>query len=281
GPSPAEGEMPTNQRLARFGADDPQLVETFFQFGRYLLIASSRPGTRPATLQGIWNDQVRPPWSSNYTININTEMNYWPAETTNLAELHEPLLSFVEQLAVNGRETARVNYGAGGWVAHHNTDVWAQTAPVGDYGKGDPVWANWHGASAWLSQHLWEHYAFGGDRTYLRDRAYPVMKSASEFYLDFLVEDADGRLVTSPSTSPELRFRLPDGRFAAVSAGAVMDRALVWDLFTNTLRAAEALEVDAAFRERLAQARARLAPYEIGSRGQLQEWAEDWPEQDP
>jgi alpha-L-fucosidase 2 len=281
GPSAAERDLPTDQRLARLGAGDPQLVEMFFQYGRYLLIASSRPGSRPANLQGIWNDQVRPPWSSNYTININTEMNYWPVETTNLAELHEPLLTFVEELAANGRETARVNYGANGWVAHHNTDAWGQTAPVGDYGKGDPVWANWHGGAAWLSQHLWEHYAFGGDENYLRERAYPVMKGAAEFYLDFLVEDENGRLVTSPSTSPELKFRLPDGSHAAVSAGAVMDRALVWDLFTSTLEAAETLEVDEAFRRRLADARDGLAPYQIGSRGQLQEWAEDWPEQDP
>jgi alpha-L-fucosidase 2 len=281
GPSAAPRDVPTEQRLARHGAADPHLVEIFFQYGRYLLIASSRPGTMPANLQGIWNDQVRPPWSSNYTININTEMNYWPAETTNLAELHEPLLEFVENLAINGRRTAEVNYGAGGWVAHHNTDIWAHSAPVGDFGKGDPVWANWHGASAWLSQHLWEHYAFGGDRVYLRERAYPVMKGAAEFYLDFLIEDENGRLVTSPSTSPELKFTLPDGSHATVSAGAVMDRALVWDLFTNTIRASEELGVDAGFRRRVAEARDRLAPYQIGSRGQLQEWAQDWPEQDP
>ncbi|MCU1350164.1 MAG: alpha-L-fucosidase, partial [Acidobacteria bacterium] len=147
---PAAKDLPTDERIVAFGAKDSALVSLFFQYGRYLLIASSRPGGQPANLQGIWNDQVRPPWSSNFTININTEMNYWPAETTNLAELHEPLMDFIEHLAVNGRETARINYGARGWVAHHNSDVWAQTAPVGDYGGGDPVWANWHGASAWL-----------------------------------------------------------------------------------------------------------------------------------
>ena len=274
-------DLPTDERIATLGVKDTSLVETFFQYGRYLLIACSRPGGQPANLQGLWNDQVRPPWSSNFTININTEMNYWPVESTNLAELHEPLLDFIERLAVNGRTTAQVNYGARGWVAHHNSDIWAQTAPVGDYGSGDPVWASWHGASAWLSRHMWEHYAFGGDRTFLRDRAYPVMKAASEFYLDFLVPNEKGYLVTSPSASPELKFKLTDGRVAALSAGATMDRGLVWDLFTNTMDAASELNVDTAFRERVRQARSRLIPYQIGSRGQLQEWAKDFPEQDP
>ena len=274
-------DVPTDERINARGANDPTLVEKFFQYGRYLLIASSRPGGQPANLQGIWNDQVRPPWSSNFTININTEMNYWPAESTNLAELHEPLLELIERLAVNGRTTARVNYGARGWVAHHNTDIWAQTAPVGAYGSGDPVWASWHGASAWLSRHMWEHFAYGGDMTFLRDRAYPVMRAASEFYLDFLVTDARGHLVTSPSASPELKFKTADGKVAALSAGATMDRALVWDLFTNTLDAAERLHVDADFQQRVREARGKLIPYQIGSRGQLQEWATDFAEQDP
>jgi alpha-L-fucosidase 2 len=277
-PSP---DLPTDERITKLGATDPSLVETFFQYGRYLLIACSRPGSQPANLQGMWNDQVRPPWSSNFTININTEMNYWPAESTNLAELHEPLMDFVEHLAVNGRVTAQVNYGARGWVAHHNSDVWAQTAPVGDYGKGDPVWANWNGSSAWLSRHMWEHYAFGGDRRFLRDRAYPVMKGAAEFYLDYLVLNENGFLVSSPSGSPELKFKQPDGRVAALSAGGTMDRALVWDLFTNTIEAATTLNVDAPFVARVREARSKLIPYQIGSRGQLQEWAKDFPEQDP
>jgi alpha-L-fucosidase 2 len=174
-----------------------------------------------------------------------------------------------------------VNYNARGWVAHHNSDIWAQSAPVGAYGKGDPVWANWHGGSAWLSQHLWEHYAFGGDVKYLRERAYPVMRAACEFYLDFLIPNEKGFLVTSPSASPELRFKLPDGETAALSAGATMDRALVWDLFTNTIEASTVLGTDAAFRERVRQARARLIPYQIGKRGQLQEWAQDFDEQEP
>jgi alpha-L-fucosidase 2 len=278
---PAAKDLPTDERIVALGAKDSGLVSLFFQYGRYLLIACSRPGGQPANLQGLWNDQVRPPWSSNFTININTEMNYWPAETTNLAELHEPLMDFIERLAVNGHETARVNYGARGWVAHHNSDVWAQSAPVGDFGGGDPVWASWHGASAWLSRHMWEHYAFSGDTTFLRDRAWPVMKGACEFYLDFLVSNENGFLVTSPSASPELKFKTADGKVAAVSAGATMDRALVWDLFTNSIEASTALNVDAPFRERVQQARAKLIPYQVGSRGQLQEWAKDFPEQDP
>jgi len=273
-------ELPTDERIATLGAKDPQLVELFFQFGRYLLIASSRAGGQPANLQGIWNDQTRPPWSSNYTININAQMNYWPAETTNLAELHEPFIDFIERVAVNGHRTALVNYGAKGWVAHHNSDVWAQSAPVGDYGNGDPVWASWHGGSAWLPQHLWEHYAFSGDTGFLRARAYPVMKAACEFYLDFLVLNERGHLVTSPSASPELKFKAPGGGVAALSAGATMDRALVWDLFTNTIEASTILDIDASFRERIRQTRAKLIPYQVGSRGQLQEWAKDFEEQE-
>jgi alpha-L-fucosidase 2 len=274
-------DLPTDERINTLGAKDLALVGLLFQYGRYLLISSSRPGTQPANLQGIWNQETRPPWSSNYTTNINAQMNYWPAETTNLAELHEPFVDFIERVAVNGHRTARVNYNARGWVAHHNSDIWAQSAPVGDYGKGDPVWANWHGGSAWLSQHLWEHYAFGGDARYLRERAYPVMKAACEFYLDFLVPNEKGFLVTSPSASPELRFKVAGGGTAALSAGATMDRALVWDLFTNTIEASTVLGTDAAFRERIRQARARLIPYQIGKRGQLQEWAKDFEEQEP
>jgi alpha-L-fucosidase 2 len=278
--TPAQA-LPTDERIDTLGAKDLQLVALFFQYGRYLLIASSRAGSQPANLQGIWNDQTRPPWSSNYTININAQMNYWPAESTNLAELHEPFIDFIERVAVNGHRTARVNYNAHGWVAHHNSDIWAQSAPVGAYGKGDPVWANWHGGSAWLSQHMWEHYAFGGDVKYLRERAYPVMKAACEFYLDFLVANEKGYLVTSPSASPELRFKLPGGGTAALSAGATMDRALAWDLFTNTIEASTVLGVDASFRDRVRRTRARLIPYQVGRRGQLQEWAQDFEEQEP
>ena len=270
-------EVATDQRVAKGGVQDPGLVELLFQYGRYLLIASSRPGTQPANLQGIWNDQVRAPWSSNWTLNINAEMNYWLAETANLAELHEPLLAFVADLAVTGAKTAATNYGARGWVAHHNSDLWRQSAPVGDYGQGDPVWALWAMGGPWLAQHLFEHYAFGGDLVYLRDRAYPVMKGAASFCLDWLIDDGHGSLITSPSTSPEHKFVLPDGRQAAVSQASTNDMALVWDLLTNTIQASTALGLDAPFRQKLVDARLRLRPLHIGAQGQLQEWSTDWP----
>jgi alpha-L-fucosidase 2 len=272
---------PTDERIVSAGAKDPALVSLLFQYGRYLLIASSRPGTQPANLQGIWNEHVRPPWSSNWTLNINAEMNYWPAETTNLAELHGPLLRMAEDLSVTGRRTASTNYGARGWTAHHNTDIWRQSGPVGDYGHGDPVWAFWPMGGPWLSQHLWEHYAFGGDPTYLRTRAYPVMKAAAEFCLDWLVEDGEGRLTTSPSTSPENKFVLPGGEHAAVSAGAAMDLALIWDLFTNLIDASRALGIDAAFRSELERARGRLAPSRVAEDGSLQEWSHGLPPAEP
>ncbi len=236
---PLPAFLSTDQRIIKLGASDPLLLQLLFQYGRYLLIASSRAGSQPANLQGIWNDELRAPWSSNYTININTEMNYWPAEIGNLADLTEPLLSFIPELAVNGRKTVATYYGARGWTAHHNSDLWRHSAPVGHFGQGDPVWAFWPMAGAWLSQHLYEHYLFGGDTAFLRDRAYPVMKGAAEFCLDWLVDDGKGRLVTSPSTSPEHKFITADGGRASVSAGSTMDLALIRDLFFNLIDAAE------------------------------------------
>jgi alpha-L-fucosidase 2 len=271
-------ELPTDERLRRFTpTSDPALVALLFQYGRYLLIASSRPGTEPANLQGIWNHQLRPPWSSNYTTNINTEMNYWPAEVTNLAECHEPLLRFVTELAENGRVTAEVNYGCGGWVAHHNSDLWRQTGQVGAYGEGDPAWACWPMAAPWLCQHLFEHYRFGGDRAYL-ERVYPVMKGAAEFFTDWLVSGAGDRLTTSPSTSPENKFKTPDGYEGAVSEGATMDRSLIWDLFTNLIEASQALgkgkyDYLTKYLERRLK---EIAPPAIGRLGQLMEWSHDW-----
>ncbi len=268
---------PTDERILDWNqSNDPHLVALLFQYGRYLLIASSRPGTQPANLQGIWNDQVRPPWSSNWTININTQMNYWPAEVTNLAECHQPLFDLISDLSVTGRKTAEMNYGCRGWVAHHNSDLWRQTAPPGDYGKGDPVWAMWPMGGAWLSQHLWEHYAFSGNEAFLRERAYPLMRGAAEFCLDWLVEDGHGHLVTAPSTSPENKFKTPDGRTAAVSMASTNDMAIIWDLFTNCIETTEVLDIDADFRERLKSARTRLYPPRIGQLGQLQEWFQDW-----
>lgn len=273
--------LPTDERIRNFqGTDDPALLALLFQYGRYLLIAGSRAGGQPANLQGIWNDLIRPPWSSNYTININTEMNYWPAEVTNLAECHEPLLAFLRDLSITGAETARINYGCRGWVAHHNSDFWRHSGQVGDYGQGDPVWACWPMGGAWLSQHLWEHYAFGGDLDYLRDHAYPVMKGAALFCLDWLIDDGRGYLITSPSTSPENKFTTPDGQHAAVSAASTADMAIIWDLFTNCIEAATLLDSDEKFRAELAAARARLLPPQIGKHGQLQEWSQDWDDPD-
>ncbi len=278
GAAPAE-DLPTDQRIVRRGGSDPGLVALLFQYGRYLLIASSRPGTQPANLQGIWNEDVRAPWSSNFTININTQMNYWPAETAALPELHEPLLTFVSELAVTGARTAANVYGARGWTAHHNSDIWRHSAMVGDYGHGDPVWATWPMAGPWLAQHLYEHYLFGGDAAWLR-RVYPVLRGAAEFCLDWLIDDGAGHLVTAPSTSPENYFR-KNGRPGAISPGATMDMALARDLFANTADAADALGLDAPFRTRLLDARARLRPYAIGSKGQLLEWAEELEEVEP
>lgn len=277
GNNQAASLLPTDERIRTFSQhDDLQLVTLLFQYGRYLLIASSRPGTQPANLQGIWNDAIRPPWSSNWTVNINTQMNYWPAEPTNLAECHQPLFDLITDMSVVGQRTAATNYGCRGWVAHHNVDLWRQTAAVGAYGQGDPVWALWPMAGAWLCQHLWEHYAFGGDKVFLRERAYPVIRSAAEFCLDWLIENGQEQLVTAPSTSPENKFTTPDGHHAAISIASTMDMAIIWDLFTNCIDATRALEIDTDFRNQLETARARLLGPQIGRLGQLQEWSMDW-----
>jgi alpha-L-fucosidase 2 len=272
----------TDERLeaVRAGAVDPGLEALYCQFGRYLLISSSRPGTQPANLQGIWSYQVRPPWSANWTININAQMNYWPAEATNLSECHEPLIKLIEELAANGRRTAQALYGCRGWVAHHNTDIWRSSAPVGD-GEGNPQWAAWPLSSGWLCQHLWEHYLFSGDRQFLRNRAYPLMRDAALFYLDFLIEDGHGHLVTCPSTSPENTFLDSAGRPCSVSAGSTMDMAIIWELFGNCAQAASLLDCDADMAASWLTARARLLPPQIGKQGQLLEWYRDLPESEP
>ncbi|WP_440116878.1 glycoside hydrolase family 95 protein [Paenibacillus sp. QZ-Y1] len=275
----ASDELSTDQRIEQYGSRDRGLVELLFQYGRYLLIASSRPGSQPANLQGIWNKETRAPWSSNWTLNINAEMNYWPAETSNLAECHEPLLTLIGHLADNGKTTAAVNYGARGWTAHHNTDIWAQTCPVGDFGDGDPIWVMWPMGGVWLAQHLWEHYAFGRDELYLREQAYPIMKEAARFGLDWLHEDDRGNLITAPATSPEHKFRTAQG-MAAISAASSMDLELLWDVFTNCIEAATVLEIDEDFRKELFNARERLLPLQIGSHGQLQEWSQDFEDED-
>ncbi|WNR46203.1 glycoside hydrolase family 95 protein [Paenibacillus roseipurpureus] len=275
----ANESLPTDQRIVSLGAKDAGLVQLLFQYGRYLMITSSRPGSLPANLQGIWNQETRPPWSSNWTLNINAQMNYWPVEVSNLAECHEPLFDLIERLSHNGQDTARIHYGANGWTAHHNTDIWAQTAPVGNYGHGDPVWALWPLGGVWLSQHLWEHYAFGLDQNFLRERAYPIMKGAALFALDWLIEDEQGTLVTSPSTSPEHKF-IVDGAKVGVSIASTMDMALIWDLFSNCIEASTLLELDEDFRGQLVEARARLFPMQIGQYGQLQEWSQDFEDED-
>jgi len=275
-------DRPTDERLRAYRhGEDPALVALVFQYGRYLLVASSRPGTQPANLQGIWNEDVRPPWSSNWTININSEMNYWPSEVTNLSECHEPMLRMIGELARNGRETARINYGARGWVAHHNADLWRQTAPVGNWGQGDPKWANWPMGAVWHSMDLWEHYAFTRDAAWLRDFAWPLLRGATEFALDWLVPDGKGGLATAPSISPENEFRAPGGASAQVSASTTSDLALLRELFTNGIEASTLLDMDAGLRREMEDALARLPPYRVGARGQLQEWSEDFEEPEP
>ncbi|WP_342556111.1 glycoside hydrolase family 95 protein [Paenibacillus sp. FSL R7-0652] len=280
GDSTAPADMPTDERIEKYGSSDPGLVELLFNYGRYLMIASSRPGTLPANLQGIWNQDTRAPWSSNYTLNINAEMNYWPAETCNMAELHEPLLDFIGKLAVNGRKTAEINYGAQGWVAHHNADIWGQTAPVGDYGAGDPVWALWMMGGVWLTQHLWEHYAFSENKEFLQETGYPLMKDAALFCLDWLIENKEGQLITSPSTSPEMKF-VVNGEHAAVSEATTMDISLIAELFDNCIQAAEVLQTDYEFADLLRAKKAQLLPLQIDAQGRLQEWSEDFTEEDP
>lgn len=276
-------EMPTDIRLKNYydnTAYDPDLEELYFNFGRYLLISSSRTPRVPANLQGLWNEYLLPPWSSNYTTNINVEENYWPAEVTNLSELHMPLLSFIKQLPITGNDTAREYYGVDrGWCLGHNSDIWAITNPVG-MNSGDPQWANWNMGGAWIASHIWEHYLFTRDKEFLEE-FYPTLKGAAEFCLDWLIEDKDGNLITSPSTSPENNFIAPDGTPAATSAGAFADLAMIRQCLADTRDAALALNTDAELIKEIEEALAKIAPYKIGKAGQLQEWAEDFKEQDP
>lgn len=273
--------QPTDQRLKNFAASpDPSLLALYFQYGRYLLISSSRPGTQPANLQGIWNYQVTPPWSSNWTANINIEMNYWPAETCNLSECAGPLFDLVEGLSKTGARAARETYGLPGWVSHHNIDLWRAANPVGE-GVGKPTWANWGMSGPWLCAYLYEHYLFTRNREFLRNRAYPLMKGSAEFCLAWLIEDGKGRLTTCPSESTENNFMAPDGKPAMTSAGCTMDMALIRELFANCIAASKELGVDAEFAAKLDAARQRLIPYQIGRYGQLQEWSIDFVEATP
>jgi alpha-L-fucosidase 2 len=235
----------------------------------------------PANLQGIWSASLHPPWNSDYTVNINTEMNYWPAEVCNLSEFHKPLLDFLEDLSVTGAVTAKNFYNAKGWCAAHNSDIWALSCPAGNFGKGDPRWANWNMGGAWLSTHLWEHYAFTQDKTYLKNYAYKLLKGAAEFCSSMLIDDSVGNLITSPATSPENIFITPQGYKGSTAFGTTCDIAIVRELFSNTIQAAEVLGVDAQFVSTLKNQKSKLYPYQIGKNGNLQEWYYDWSDKDP
>lgn len=262
-------ELPTNERLKKFSSNtDPEFAALYYQFGRYLLISSSQPGGQPANLQGIWNGSLRPAWDSKYTININAQMNYWPAEKTNLSELHEPFLTMVKELAATGQKTARDMYGARGWVAHHNTDIWRTTGAV-----DGAFWGAWTNGGGWTSQHLWEHYLYTGDVTFLKS-AYPILKGAALFYLDYLIEHPRlGYLVANPDESPENAPAAHQG--SSLDAGVTMTNQIIFDVFSSTIRAAELLKKDSAFIDTLVRTRNRLAPMHIGQHAQVQEWLDD------
>ncbi|NLS91229.1 MAG: glycoside hydrolase family 95 protein [Planctomycetaceae bacterium] len=258
-------QLPTDERIARFAeGNDPQLAALYFQYGRYLLIACSRPGTQPANLQGLWNDSLSPSWESKYTVNINTEMNYWPAEVCNLSECHKALFDALDEVVESGRRTAKVHYNARGWVLHHNFDLWRGTAPINNSNHGI-----WPVGGAWLCQHFWWHYQYHLDKAFLRDRAYPILRDASLFFLDTLVKDPrndKGWLISGPSNSPEQ---------GGLVMGPTMDHQIIRSLLGWTIEASEILDVDAELRKQLAEVRTRIAPNQIGSQGQLQEWLED------
>lgn len=275
--------QPTDERLKVYtlhgGNRDPQLTTLLYQYGRYLMIAGSRKGGPAMNLQGLWNKEMQPPWGSNYTININTEMNYWPSETANLSECGGPLFDFISQLAKHGRITASVNYGARGWTAHHNSDIWGMTNPAGGFDfsdpSGNPKWAIWPMGGAWLSRHLWEHYQFTGDKKMLQ-QVYPDLKGAAVFILDWLVKNNDGQWVTSPSTTPENNFMVNGKREGSVSIATTMDLSIIHDLFNNTIRAADVLQQDAGLVARIKQTMKEMYPFHTGQYGQLQEWYKDW-----
>ncbi len=268
-------DLPTDERLTKVkeGFDDPGLVSLYFQYGRYLLISCSRPGSLPANLQGIWNDQMLPAWDSKYTININTEMNYWLAETCNLSECHEPLFDLLGRMRERGRETARIMYGCRGWTAHHNTDIWADTAPQDIYLPA----THWPLGGAWLSLHLWEHYQFNRDESFLSE-TYSIMQEAAQFLLDYLITGPDGYLVTCPSVSPENTYLLPNGEEGTLCIAPAMDSQIITELFHACIEASSVLDVDAAFREELTRTLERIPSPRISKEGYLQEWLVDYEE---
>ena len=272
-------EKPTDQRLAALkkGAHDPELIALYFQFGRYLLICSSRPGCMPANLQGLWNQHIEAPWNADYHININIQMNYWPAEVTNLSECHQPFFQLAEGLIRSGQKTAREVYNCAGFTAHHTTDAWGFTAPLGSVGYG-----MWPMGAAWTTQHFMEHYRFTQNRQFLEQRAYPILKEAALFFLDYLIEDPQTKLLVSgPTSSPENSFLTPDNQRACLAMGNAMDQEIVWDTFTNCIEAAEILGIEDDFIEKVHTAREKLAPPKIGSDGRLMEWSQEFKEPEP
>ena len=282
-----ETEVPnitTDERLKKYftGAEDKNLEALYFQFGRYLLISSSRTENVPANLQGIWNPYIRPPWCSNYTMNINVEENYWMAETANLSEFHMPLLSYIENLSKTGAVTAKTFYGVDkGWAAAHTSDIWAMSNPVGDFGKGSPKWANWNMSGTWLVTHLWEHYQFSQDKDFLKDKGYPLMKGAAEFCLNWMIKDRNNKLITSPSTSPENTYLNDKGYKGETLDGGTADLAMIRECFLQVIEASKILDIDTSFRAELEEALAEMHPYQIGKKGNLQEWYYDWEDADP
>lgn len=277
-PSPEGREsLPTDKRLMEFGASGDQgLIAQLFQFGRYLMISSSREGGKPSNLQGLWNDKILPPWNSGYTLNINLEMNYWPAEVCNLSECHTPLFGLIEEIAEKGGRIAEDMYGADGWVIHHNISQWREGYPS----DGFVYWFFWNMSGPWLCSHIWEHYLYTGDAGFLKEY-YPLMKGSAEFFCDWLVESGDGRLVTPVSTSPENAYLMPDGTPASVCEGSTMDMAVLRNLFSNTVSASEILGEDEEFRNLLADKLSRLQDYRIGSNGQILEWDKEYGESEP
>ena len=274
-------KQPTDARLAGYkkGTVDPGLEALYFQFGRYLLISCSRPGGIAANLQGVWNKDQRPSWGSNYTTNINLQMNYWPAEPLNLSELTEPLIHQIQNLSITGTEVAKNYYRMSGWAVHHNSDIWAHANPVG-HKQGDPKWANWSLGSPWLSQHLYEHYRFTMDKKFLTDIAYPLMKGAVDFCKDWLIEK-DGYLITAPSTSPENVFIDENGKKGVVTIASAMDLEIIWDLLNNTIEASTILNTDKDLRYQWIEMRDKIYPLRIGKDGNLIEWYKDWQDEDP
>jgi alpha-L-fucosidase 2 len=275
--------IPTDDRLRNMADKfDASLLATIAQYGRYILIASSRPGGQPSNLKGLWSEQLRPEYSSNWCLDHDAQMSYYPVETNNLSALHQPFLQLIKELAENGKQTARINYNMKGWCAHHNTDIWRKSSPVGNWGDGNPHWANWNMSEAWLSEHFFEHYQFTLDSAFLRQQAYPIMKGAAQFLLDWLMPDSSGKyLVSVPSVSPENTFITNEGDTAQASVNSTSDIELTKDLFHNVMAAACILHIRDAFTDSIQNALQRLKPYPIGMHGNLLEWANDWKPTDP